>query len=151
MLTYEKRDVFSAPPGSILVHACNCRGVWGSGVAAGFKSRFLSAYRAYQAACLCAKDTALGDAFLWGDNDFEIGCLMTSRGYGADVDPPGKILESTALAVAELLRQIDGRTVEVYSPKINSGLFKVEWSRTEAVLLDQLKNYPNIKWIVCEV
>lgn len=67
-----------------------------------------------------------------------VGCLFTSWGYGRQVDGVEEIVESTARAVKDLGRQLGeprGKGIErVWSVKINSGMFGVEWERTEEVL-----------------
>lgn len=60
--------------------------------------------------------------------------------YGKDVDPPAAVIENTALAVADLRRQVEVLEVsgaeigEWHSAKINSVRFKVPWGGTVAVL-----------------
>ncbi|KAF2148980.1 hypothetical protein K461DRAFT_282459 [Myriangium duriaei CBS 260.36] len=51
LITEEKGDIFSAPPGTLLIHACNCVGHWGAGIAAAFKQRYPAAYTAMKAHC----------------------------------------------------------------------------------------------------
>ncbi|KAI7532144.1 hypothetical protein KC331_g13738 [Hortaea werneckii] len=46
-----KGDIFSAPPNTLLIHACNCEGSWEAGIAKAFKSHFPSAYEIYHAHC----------------------------------------------------------------------------------------------------
>lgn len=141
-------NLFDAPRGSVLIHACNCRGVWGSGVAREMKKRFLSAYHAYQSACLQAGN--LGNAFLWDDNEYRIGCLMTSDGYGVDVDDPDHIVAATDASLWKLFPLL-GHSTEVFSPKFNSGLFRVPWERTEEILKFHLTQNPKINWTICEL
>ncbi|OKO97771.1 ADP-ribose 1''-phosphate phosphatase [Penicillium subrubescens] len=44
-------DLFDAPEGSGLIHACNTEGSWGAGIAQAFKERYPAAYRIYQSHC----------------------------------------------------------------------------------------------------
>lgn len=60
-----------------------------------------------------------------------VGCLFTSKDYGTKVDPPQEIIENTKWAIKDLLTKT---TMKIAMPKINSGLFKVPWEETEAVL-----------------
>ncbi|KAI7264346.1 hypothetical protein KC345_g8846 [Hortaea werneckii] len=46
-----KGDIFSAPPNTVLIHACNCEGSWGAGIAKAFKTHYPSAYQIYHAHC----------------------------------------------------------------------------------------------------
>lgn len=50
-LIEETGDIFSAPPNSVLIHACNCQGSWGAGIAEEFKKRYPGAYKEYAAHC----------------------------------------------------------------------------------------------------
>jgi ADP-ribose 1''-phosphate phosphatase len=151
-LLYKEMSVFDAPKGSILVHACNCRGVWGSGVAAEFKKRFPAAFQQYLTVCLCNGFTILGNSFCWSDNGYQIGCLMTSRDFGARVDPPDAIIESTRKALNSLFQQKPlQKDAQVFSPMFNSGLFQVPWKHTEALLKDELVQHPGVCWTVCKL
>jgi ADP-ribose 1''-phosphate phosphatase len=107
-------DLFaSAPTGSILVHACNTQGVWGSGIAAAFKARFPQAYEVYHATCKENGDSLLGQTLLidpqeddtkanGGGKGYAIACLFTSRKFGKYKDPKDVILQSTKTAVVQL-------------------------------------------------
>ncbi|KAI6867842.1 hypothetical protein KC338_g3060 [Hortaea werneckii] len=46
-----KGDIFAAPSNSLLIHACNCEGSWGAGIAKAFKTHYPSAYEVYHAHC----------------------------------------------------------------------------------------------------
>jgi len=46
-----KASLFTAPEGSIIIHACNTKGVWGSGIAAAFAKIFPDARNVYAKAC----------------------------------------------------------------------------------------------------
>ncbi|KAJ9614761.1 ADP-ribose 1''-phosphate phosphatase [Knufia peltigerae] len=48
-------DIFDAPDRAVIVHAVNCQGVWGYGVAAHLKKRLPHAYIVYQAYCTQAQ------------------------------------------------------------------------------------------------
>ncbi|KAF2750341.1 hypothetical protein M011DRAFT_465108 [Sporormia fimetaria CBS 119925] len=147
-----KKDLFSAPPNSILIHACNTRGVWGSGIAAAFRQRYPAAFQIYRAHCLqmhhqrnapvptgtCLLippcETKTGAASHW------IGCLFTSAKYGRAKDTPRTILKNTGSAVRALLHQVQvirasGEVVgQLVMCRINSGRFGVDWDRTVDVL-----------------
>lgn len=54
-LTYHKGDIFAnAPPGTVLVHACNTQGHWGAGIAKAFKDRYPKAFTDHHK--FCAKE-----------------------------------------------------------------------------------------------
>lgn len=129
---YTAGDLFHAPKGAVLVHACNCQGVWGSGIAAQFAERFPDAYVKY--AEFCKKDNPHpGSIKLIQDDGYTIACLLTSQHYGSFIDSPKLILEATGRCVNKLRIFID-KTRFVASPKINSGLFNVPWEDTEKVI-----------------
>ena len=133
MITYRDGSLFSAPPGSYLAHACNCKGRWGSGIAKEFASRYPKQYAVYNSICMTNGDSLRGRAAIIPATGAQIVCLFTSRGYGQHVDSPEMILEATDAALAELETQVDAGTT-IHMPKINSSLFKTPWEDTEAVL-----------------
>ncbi|KAB8202167.1 MacroPoa1plike [Aspergillus parasiticus SU-1] len=44
-------DLFDAPDGAALIHACNCIGSWGGGIAKAFKQKYPAAYNIYHTHC----------------------------------------------------------------------------------------------------
>lgn len=140
MVRTVKGNLFDAPYGSILAHACNCKGTWGAGVAAEFAKRFPRSRAMYQKICENEGSSLLGTCLLLEENGYYIACLFTSRGYGAHVDSPEQILEATESAVDDLLLQV-GFEEEIHMPKINSGLFRVPWKHTKKVLKELGGNF----------
>ena len=132
MITTVNKSLFDAPKGSILIHACNAQGVWGSGIAKEFAKRFPHAYEIYRARCKSMKDV-VGMCFLIDDGDYTIACLITSFNYGEHRDFVSTILENTQAAIDDLLIQNDGRQ-ELHTCKINAGLFGVPWEKTLKIL-----------------
>ena len=74
-----------------------------------------------------------------------VASLITSFHYGQRVDPPDDILANTARAIQSLSKQMHeiqqnnrknaiSPIRELWSVRLNSGLFKVPWERTKAVL-----------------
>ncbi|KAJ5226451.1 ADP-ribose 1''-phosphate phosphatase [Penicillium chermesinum] len=70
-------------------------------------------------------------------------CLFTSRGYGKKVDSPTMIMNKTAAALYDLKAQMNALQVELRDPasvpslyacRFNSGLFRVPWKRTKALI-----------------
>jgi len=159
-LIHKKMDLFDAPKNSLIIHACNAKGVWGGGIAAEFASRYPRSYGYYNKFCraegrLCGR---FGVAFYPDTEEHQVGFLITSEGYGKDKDSTDEILTQTSLAVKECLdyceyisRTNSGQLVEVYSNKFNSGLFGVPWDMTEGVIKTIIKGYENITWIVCDL
>lgn len=132
-ITTIKGNLFDAPKGSILIHACNTKGVWGSGIAKAFASKFPKARDVYVQLCQEKSASLLGTCLLIPAGDYTIGCLFTSKNYGQFVDKPAKILESTETAIADLIAQnVDKKPM--HTCKINSGLFNVPWADTKALL-----------------
>lgn len=152
-LTYHKGDIFAAPRDSLLIHACNTQGSWGSGIAAAFRTRYPAAYKVYHEYCTKTHhpvkdpiptgtcllippcETSNGKSRHW------IGCLFTSAKYGKAKDKPHDILRNTGPAMMQLLERVKeeetnhGRKLEeVRVCKINSGRFAVPWQRTAKVL-----------------
>jgi ADP-ribose 1''-phosphate phosphatase len=133
-IKYIKGNLFDAPKGSILIHACNCVGLWGSGIARQFATKFPSSYTKYQRLCHRHGTAVLGKClYISEDPDYDIACLMTSRSYGRNIDPPDQILKATKTAIQELI-SFNVNNKELHACKINSGLFRVPWDETEAIL-----------------
>lgn len=154
MITYIKGDLFShtSTGAKIFLHACNCKGSWGAGVATVFKQLFPSTYPPHKAYCQQSKlNEILGKCQLIeskpADKGFKklgkcyVACAFTSDGFGREVLPPSEILKYTELALKDLevqvqtmdIETVDGKPV-INLPKINSGLFGVPWEDTEAIL-----------------
>lgn len=152
-LVYKKMSLFSAPEGSLLVHACNCKGVWGSGIAKKFKELFPSAYRLYSEGCENLGLVGTSHLYTAGDINgkvYWIGNLLNSSGYGATLDTEDEILVNTVLAINNLCYNLEkNELTTVYSNKFNSGLFKVPWEKTEAIIKVFSDRY-NLTWVICD-
>lgn len=152
-IVYKRGSVFDAEAG-VLVHSVNCQGVWGSGVAKEFKEKFPKAFEDYAQTCRWSQEEGhdLLGTYLRSDRDDDIravAVLFTSHNYGRLVDAPMSIVQATHAAVAEMLYHSTPGT-HYHSPKINSGLFKVPWELTAAVIESALAVYPQISWTVWE-
>lgn len=132
-VTTFKGNLFDAPKGSIIIHACNTKGMWGSGIAKEFAKRFPVAYQAYRNECLSKGASLIGTCLLIPTKNYTIGCLFTSKNYGQFVDSPDKILKATKTAVEDLILQNKDKN-PMHMCKINSGLFKVPWQDTKKIL-----------------
>lgn len=128
-----KGSLFSAPKGSIIIHACNTKGVWGSGIAKAFAIKFPKARDHYAQVCQAEGSSLLGKCLLIPTNNYVIGCLFTSKNYGQYVDTPDKILAATRLSIAHLILQNEAK-LPMHMCKINSGLFRVPWQKTKSIL-----------------
>ena len=139
-------DIFDAPENSVLIHACNCEGSWGAGIAAAFRKQYPEAFKLYEAHCEESTMAQLrGTAYLIQPCEDDssrkhfVGCLFTSGGRGKIKDKPDAILERTVPAMRDLMQQIasvrsDAEIAEIRMCQINSGLFKVPWKKTKAAL-----------------
>lgn len=78
-------------------------------------------------------------------------CLFTSYGYGRPskstgkpgLDTASKVLEQTTMALTDFRRQLEDKRIEgssdeivIYSPRFNSGAFKIPWDRTKSIIED---------------
>ncbi|KAL9097019.1 MAG: hypothetical protein Q9165_000983 [Trypethelium subeluteriae] len=151
-------DIFDAPENSVLIHACNCEGSWGAGIAAAFRKQYPEAFKKYKAHCNESSATKLrGTAYLIEPREEDdspkhfIGCLFTSGGKGKTKDKPDAILERTGPAMQDLLRQVaevkgTHEIAEVRTCQINSGLFRVPWDKTKTALEEirlESKSWPS--------
>ncbi|KAL4893663.1 hypothetical protein BDV59DRAFT_207486 [Aspergillus ambiguus] len=165
-ITEIEGDLFDAPDGAALIHACNCEGSWGGGIAKAFKAKYPAAYEIYKNHCKHYKSNPEykevatpqvggsssrtiklpeGTALLIPPQEKDVRkrskrhwviCLFTSKRTGKNVSDPDTILENTRLALADMKRQIDELGIELWSCRFNSGLFKVEWQLSRKVLED---------------
>jgi ADP-ribose 1''-phosphate phosphatase len=145
-LNYVKGDLFEiAPEEAYLLHACNCVGVWGAGIAKEFKRRYFASYSDYFYQCSIEKFIP-GNSLITKDN---IICLGTSHGYGHHKDSIKVIVENTHKCLVSLAGTLP-RNAIIYSPKINSGLFNVPWELTEEAIEVFLSFRTDVSWTVVE-
>jgi ADP-ribose 1''-phosphate phosphatase len=152
-ITHIKADIFAAPAGSILIHACNTRGSWGAGIATAFQERYPGAFAKYKNTCKKHGEALLGTCLLIRGETHDVACLFTSKDYGRRVDSPADILAATKLSVADLLKQNVDPVKEmhawyvrcrvesnfgltIYPSRFNSEKFGVPWEETEKVLVE---------------
>jgi|ERR1700722_3979789 len=146
---YKKMSLFDAPKNSIICHACNAQGVWGSGIAKEFKSLFPKAFEEYNQYCTMNLPFHLvGTALITKpENSYRVGCLITSSDFGARLGAEQMILTNTKNALDKLGQNCNEPIF--YSNKFNSGLFKVPWEKTEKLINDFVKKYNKV-WIICD-
>lgn len=179
----------SLPPDTFLVHATNCLGQWGAGIALELRGIFPAAFAVYKTFCDSFKPngearyaarTLAGRCLIIPPQETDIArgaptvyvvCVFTSYGYGRanrplgkpGLDGPSKVLEQTALALEDFRKQLDGDSwkgaghtaslspggdgLVVYSPRFNSGAFKVPWEQTEAMINATFRDWSG-RWIV---
>lgn len=159
LIEYHAMSLFDAPEGAGIMHACNAQGVWRSGIAAEFATRYPDAYAEYRKRCAVGARMDLpltGKCFAISDDPHTVICLITSQNYGIKVDPPEQILVQTTLALEKLFDvypPIEGYRArppaDLWCCKFNSGLFRVPWERTEAILEVFAQRY-NVRFNVCD-
>lgn len=155
-------SLFDAPDGAILVHACNAKGVWGSGIAASFKHMMPKAYIDYSEYCnrVTSSLPNVGSCFISplrpcsNGRHYRVACLITSNGYGKDVDSPQDILRATDDALNDFISQYKDMeenlikdTALICSNKFNSGLFHVPWEKTKRLIVAHCSKLA-VSWVV---
>ncbi len=134
MLIYKENfDLFDAPKGTLLMHSCNAQGIWGSGVALQFKEKFFVEYEMYNIYCNAGPEFTLGTGIIFN----RVACIIASNGYSHKVDDNETILKNTETSIKMI---IDNSNGPIYLPKINSGLFKVPWEKTELIIKEFVKH-----------
>lgn len=156
-IIYKKGDLFTVKGNNtILAHACNCKGVWGSGIAVKFKELFPESFKDYSDLCKKHDDQLVGMSVqYWGESancrkSPGITYLFTSYGYGPQKDSEKQILKNTRTSISCLLTTVSDGT-EIHTPKINSGAFGVPWEKTEKVINECLESHPKVRWYVWEL
>lgn len=134
-IVHKNGSLFEAPRGSVLVHAVNAQGIWGSGIAKQFAAKFPQSYEMYKLGCQDEDATGLG-IILPDEAGYRIGCLFTSTNYGDKKDSPETILKNTRSALEMMFSTFFQREEEIHSCKFNSGLFNVPWEETEKILVE---------------
>ncbi|RPJ56713.1 MAG: hypothetical protein EHM12_09990 [Dehalococcoidia bacterium] len=143
-IVYVKGNLLDAPSSEVLLHACNCQGNWGKGVAKAIADAYPQCYAFHQRNAPYSR----GYVQLIHSPIRDIICLFTSKGFGRYVDDPGMILASTQDSLVRLATYFNGNEVTIASPLINGGLFNVPWEHTEALIESFLANNPNFTWKV---
>ncbi len=144
-LIYKQGNLLNATE-HYIVHACNCKGCWGAGVAAQLRNAYPEAYKQERDLCQNIGKALAGDFSISG----RIVSLYTSRDLGRCKDDPSTILAYTQEAVQRLIAHLEEHDPDGYttlaSPKINAGLFCVPWRETEAIIKGLLP--ANRMWVV---
>jgi len=132
-IIYKKGNVFGGlTKDTYLLHACNCKGVWGAGIAKVIKQEYPEAFEDYADRCKRNPGSVLGNYQLYKP----VISIFVSDGYGQYKDSPREILEGTISALNELLKE---GPINIVSPRINAGLFNVPWEETEKLINNYLK------------
>ena len=114
-LVYVEGDLFTAPDHSILVHACNTLGSWGSGIALTFRQNYPAQFAQYKAHCVTHDEALVGTCLLIPGDKHDIACLFTSRAPGKDKDKPAAILAATRKALKDLeAKNVDNKALHAW-------------------------------------
>jgi ADP-ribose 1''-phosphate phosphatase len=144
MISEKQGNLFDAPKGSLIVHACNTHGAWGAGIASDFARLYPEYHKAYAQMCAKHGNNLLGTALILQGKRHKVGCLFTSTGYGHKALYQSDILKATFHSLVDLFAQIPDTEI-VHMPKINSGLFRVPWDKTLAVV-EEFKDKEIVIW-----
>lgn len=134
MIKYIKGNVLRSPA-QIIAHGCNCRGGFGSGIAATIKREFPQVAQAYLEKFNTVGWT-LGEIQLVevGPDKFFANCATQDR-YGS---PRGGKVYVDYPAVKKVMEQLKSYSLlynyTVAMPKIGAGLAGGDWSKIEAII-----------------
>ncbi|KAH8692240.1 putative phosphatase [Talaromyces proteolyticus] len=186
IITEVEGDLFDAPDGAVLIHACNCLGSWGGGIAKAFQAKYPAAYEIYKEHCRDLRQSSRSQTLIHPDTgeeqdvrfplgtaliippqkeDYEsdtpakkhwIVCLFTSYAYGRSVSPPHIVLANSVHALRDMKRQLEeihrqGKAEwdgKLHTCRFNSGLFRVRWEDSKAVLEKELDETEGVQEIV---
>lgn len=164
-MKYLKGDLLKVcPTQGILLHSCNCHGIWGGGIARQLAVKYPKTYKLHEEHCSKFENDPsqlLGTSQLLPiveeqnkGNDKYMICLFTSISGGSVYsDSPEKILKNTDTALNHLLfnltngnnnyidhLKVDGK-FDIYLPTINSGIFRTPWEETCEILRNYEKYF----------
>ena len=148
-LTYTKGNIINASE-PIIAHGCNAQGVMGSGVAKAVKLRFPNAFDCYRRQ---HKEEGLkvGQVIYAPCEEKIIANCITQRYYGRDgrryVDYEAfrKCMKSIdAFTTAMKVNTYKDETITVAMPRIGAGLGGGDWSKIEAIILEESHNFETV-------
>jgi O-acetyl-ADP-ribose deacetylase (regulator of RNase III) len=127
--TFVKGDLFETPEIRAYAHTVNCAGTMDAGVAIAFKKRWPRMFEDYQLRC---KDRrlALGDVFVWNEDDVVVYNLATQQSWRARSKLP-----ALSRAVKKMLDLAAAAGVKkIGLPRIGTGLGGFDWKRVRSIL-----------------
>lgn len=144
-IDYKKGSLFQDMNNNfIYVHSNNSKGNWGKGIALEFAEKFPKAYSSHKNI-----KNKLGMGYVVDHDDYKVGCLITSIGYGRYKGDAKSILLYTYISIINMLQSLKEDNVYIKSPKINSGLFSIPWKFTEKIIIRACqKTDKNVEWQV---
>jgi ADP-ribose 1''-phosphate phosphatase len=163
---------------TFLVHGCNCLGNWGAGIALELRQLFPRAFEADRQSCQGAPNRASlpGTCLLIPfkhavplasadptATQVSIACLRTSLGCGRPnqrINKPGLdgkslVIAQTRSALGNLRMQLEEmgdelqKDIVIWSPRLNSGAFRVPWQETEGLIKEVFADWPG-QWCVMQ-
>lgn len=157
---------------TFFAHGCNCLGTWGAGVALELKELFPKAFEADRQSCrenpnrINLPGTCLlipHDASSALAPQVSMACLRTSLGFGRPnprtnnpgLDGKDLVIKQTRSALRDLRAQLEDmgqerqKEIVIWSPKFNSGAFKVPWEETEGLIEEVFAGWAG-KWCVMQ-
>lgn len=163
---------------TFLAHGCNCLGNWGAGIALELRELFPNAFEVDKRSCQETQSRASlpGTSLLipyestWpltcadpAAPKVSIACLRTSLGYGRPnqktnnpgLDNKGLVIAQTRSALCDFRARLEEmgeerqKEIVVWSPKFNSGAFKVPWEETEGLIEEVFAGWAG-KWCVMQ-
>lgn len=135
-----------SPETGIIVHGCNCQGVMGAGIAAQVVKRFPTAYEVYRKQYESELGLGLGEItfaevapfkFIVNANT-QFSCGGDKR-Y-VDYEAVAKCFEKVK-ALAEIIEESNGRSLDIIFPKIGAGLAGGNWTIIETIILETIGDH----------
>lgn len=127
-----KGDLFATPDLKAYAHACNCAGTMDAGVSIAFKKRWPRMYEEYVRRCH-DKRLALGDVFVWSEDDVVVYNLATQQHWRARSK-----LSAFSRAVKRMLELAhQGGVTRIGLPRIGAGLGGLDWNRVRSILVEE--------------
>jgi O-acetyl-ADP-ribose deacetylase (regulator of RNase III) len=145
-IVYKAGDLFAADE-RVLVHGCNARGAFDSGVAGQMRRRYPRTYQTY----LLAFRTAglhLGEV-IWtqAEDGRLIGNAITQADYGSDRNRVYADYEAIRWAMQEVNLHVAGQYDRVGMPTIGAGLANGSWSVISRIIEDEATQFTPVVYL----
>lgn len=148
MVTYIKKDITTVEAG-IVGHGVNCQGRMGSGVALAIKNKWPEVYKKYMT--LSPKLAPLGKVqFVSISDDLHIANMFTQDNYGYDGARYASV-DAIRMSMNRVCFTASLMNMDVYIPKIGSGLGGLDWDIEVAPVIEQVAEEQNVNVFVCEI
>lgn len=117
----------------VIGHGCNCKGVWGAGIAKTFALEYPNSYKFYRYVCNSVVGTEkvlVGSSKLFNENDKYVACIFTQIEPG-----PNAKLEYIESALNDLKHKMKSLGLyEVSIPKIGCGIGGLKWEEVKRIV-----------------